>query len=93
MTGDTFFQNTTASDWTIQHNVYYNYAGGQVVTAGNMAGDSKPDRRKSAAQRLVLPDRQHQPRPQFGYRLPSIVGGWGPAGFVIPQTGIAPSDL
>ena len=38
-----FFENSgNAGSYTIDDNIYYNYAGGQVKTSGTMVGDSNP---------------------------------------------------
>ncbi len=86
-----FFENSgNASDYTIDDNVYYNYGGGQMLTNGPVASDANPTIENpdvSGSDYLVA---SASPAVALGWT--SIVGGWGPAGFVIPATGVAPSD-
>jgi hypothetical protein len=72
------------SDFLIRHNVYFNYAGGQVRTDGRIAGDSNPiieDPRLSGWTYAIA-----RSSPVFSgpVNFPVIAGGWGPPGYVIP---------
>jgi hypothetical protein len=77
-----------SSEFTIADNAYLNTAGGQVLTNGNVAGDSSPQFYTAAQLHIsgylytVASDSAALKAP---VGLTPIVGGWGPAGFVIPQ--------
>ena len=90
--GFTFFENggQPASDFTIENNLYYNYAGGRVDTSGNVASDASP----IIANPLLSSTYQLSSNsPAFrSLNFTPIVGGWGPPGFVIPQARTAPSS-
>lgn len=91
VTGLSFYSNTSASDWTIANNVYYNSAGGHVNVRGNLASDAHP---------LIQNPRLTGWRYQIEGESPvfsllsfhPIAGGWGPPGFVIPAKALSPSD-
>lgn len=86
-TGFAYFQNIgSGSNYTIRHNVYWNYAsGGSVFTNGVLAGDSEPIfKNPQVSGPTYTVDRRssvYSPPVNFA----PIVGGWGPPGFVIPQ--------
>jgi Ca-dependent carbohydrate-binding module xylan-binding/Right handed beta helix region len=91
-TGFTFFENSPSSDFTIANNLYFNDAGGQVRTDGPTTSDSNPI---LGNPEISGPTYQiASGSPVFGspVNFASIVGGWGPPGFVIPQTGTVSSD-
>jgi hypothetical protein len=74
----------------IANNVYYNYGGGAVATAGNLIGDVNP--------RIIDPQisgrsyRIAAGSPVFGaVKFRAVAGGWGPPGFVVPH-GTTPSN-
>ena len=80
----------------LQHNVYYNYYGGSSVInsggSGGVNGDSNPiteDPKIFGWTYTVAPA-----SPVFNsiVNWTAIPGGWGPPGFVIPQTGTKPSS-
>jgi len=79
---------------TVAHNDYWNYAGGTMSTSGsNGINDSSPlsvDPQISGWNYTIAPG-----SPVFtnAVAFPPIVGGWGPPGFVIPQTGTTPSPV
>ena len=76
---------------TIQNNVYYNYAGGQVRTDGNRLSDSHPIFENPQISGWTYRIADDSPVFHSPVNLQPIVGGWGPPGFVIPRTGTAPS--
>jgi hypothetical protein len=77
-----------ASDYTIQGNDYFNYAGGSINTSGVVAGDIDPlnmdpqisgSNYSIAAGSSVLGSLMN---------FAPITGGWGPPGFVVAQSAI-----
>jgi hypothetical protein len=77
---------------TITHNMYFNYGNGSFRTNGNGFGDASPvtdqDPLISGWTYSLAPD---SPAFRTPVNFPAIVGGWGPPGYVIPQSGTAPS--
>jgi len=77
----------------IANNDYYNYGGGAAGSSGSRASDVNPS--------FVNPQMSgylytlNATSPVFGgaVSFPRIVGGWGPTGFIIPQTGATPSSM
>lgn len=92
----TYFQGsdsaTVASDFTIENNLYYNYAGGQVSTSGNVASDTNPIIANPGLTGWAYQLASNSPAYSSPVSFTPIVGGWGPAGFVMPQDGAAASD-
>jgi len=90
-TGYTYFENSAASNFTIQNNIYHNYAGGQVRTDGATASDGNPifENPKLGSWTYVLAS--DSPAYASPVNFQPIVGGWGPPGFVIPE-GTRPSS-
>jgi hypothetical protein len=80
------------SSWlTISHNLYYNYGGGTADSQGNVISDSNPmfaNPQISGLNYLIASG-----SPVFAsMNFQPIVGGWGPTGYVISQSGVAPSS-
>jgi hypothetical protein len=86
-----FYQNNPApvSDFTISHDLYWNYApGGSVFyngVNGTRAGDTNPvtgiNPEITGSTYSIA-----QGSPVFNaLNFPAIVGGWGPPGFIIPS--------
>jgi hypothetical protein len=80
-----------ASWFTIDHNLYWNYAaGGSVFTNGTLVGDAHPvtgvNPQISGPTYTVAGG-----SPVFGnpVNFAGIVGGWGPSGFVVPNDGLS----
>jgi hypothetical protein len=77
----------------IQDNAYQNYGGGSISTQGNIVNDANPvlvNPQVSGPAYTVASGSSVFGSP---VNFTPIVGGWGPSGFVIPNDGIAPSDL
>jgi hypothetical protein len=83
----------TASHYTIANNLYFNYAGGQTQTNGSIAGDSSPIQANPLLSGWNYQLAANSPALGGAMNFKPIVGGWGPAGFVIAQTGTTPSDV
>jgi len=82
--GHAYSENGTASDYTIQNNIYFNYGGGHAPTTGTVKSDTNPiieNPEISGSTYSIAAG-----SPVFGARVnfTPIVGGWGPPGFVIP---------
>jgi hypothetical protein len=86
--GKAYFQNITpASNYTIQNNEYWNYAsGGQIFTTGSITSDSNPLHQYPQISGWTYQIAQGSPVFSAPINFPSIVGGWGPPGFVIPSS-------
>lgn len=90
--GFTYWQNMPAADFNIQNNVYYNYAGGQVFSNGVVVSDSKPLNEDALLSGWNYQITAGSPVFASPVNFQPIVGGWGPPGFAIPQSGTAPSS-
>jgi len=71
----------------IANNVYFNYGGGAETTTGNIVSDSNPiienPQLSGPAYTMAAGS------PVFSsINFAPIVGGWGPPGFVIPETDV-----
>ena len=78
------FSNAPASWFTVNHNVYWNYAsGGQVFSNGNLTNDANPIVENPQISGPTYTMAQGSPV-YSSMNFSPIVGGWGPAGFVIP---------
>jgi Right handed beta helix region len=76
---------------TITTNDYWNYDGGTIITGGTYS-DANP-----INQNPLLSGWTYAMNPASAVTgppvsFPAIVGGWGPPGYAIPQTGTAPSS-
>jgi hypothetical protein len=94
LNGYSFIQSPdTPSSWyTIQNNDYFNYAGGQIRTDGPVAADSHPTFVNPQLSGWTYAEASGSPVLSSPVNFAGIAGDWGPAGFVIPKTGAAPSD-
>jgi hypothetical protein len=84
------YANVGSSD-VIANNAYWNYGGTSMYYNGSSFGDSSPVYEN--AQLSCWPVTVPGGSPVFNspVSFPGITGHWGPPGFVIPQTGTAPS--
>ena len=87
ISGQTYLQafSYPANMGIIAHNVYFNYGGGAATTTGDVVSDSSPiienPQLSGSAYTMAAGS------PVFSsIDFTPIVGGWGPTGFVIPQT-------
>jgi hypothetical protein len=94
VSGHVYDQNPaiTPSWLTISNNLYHNYGGGSADSRGNLISDSHPvlaDPLISGWTYSIAPESV-----AFGgaLKFKPIVGGWGPPGFVMPRSGVAPSS-
>ncbi|MCL2659121.1 MAG: right-handed parallel beta-helix repeat-containing protein [Acidobacteriaceae bacterium] len=77
---------------TAQNNVFWNFGGGPVNFSGSVtdANPVKKDPQLSGWTYSIAPG---SPVYEAPVKFPRIQGGWGPPGYVIPETGTAPSFL
>ena len=94
LTGYAYFQNLApSSNYTIENNVYWNYAsGGSVFTQGVLAGDRNPIVVDPQISGWTYTIASNSPVYRPPVNFTPILGGWGPAGFVIPRTRTEPSN-
>ena len=89
--GYVYYQNgVPASDFTIQHNLYFNYAsGGSVFSNGLIVGDGSPINANPQISGSTYKIAAGSPAFSGPVNFAPIVGGWGPAGFTIPASAAA----
>jgi hypothetical protein len=77
---------------TVKNNLYWNYGGGPVNFSGSVtdANPVKKDPQLSGWTYNIAPG---SPAYDAPVNFPHIQGGWGPPGYVLPQTGTPPSFL
>jgi hypothetical protein len=94
VSGHVYGQNpATNSRWlTISNNLYYNYGGGAADSHGNMIGDANPIFANPQISGWHYSVASGSPVFSNALKFKPIAGGWGPPGFVIPQSGVAPSS-
>ena len=93
-TGDVYFLNYSpgTTDYpTVQDNVYWNYYSGGSIPYGGTIGDSAPIVEAPQLSGWTYNIAAGSPVFNSPVDFPTIVGSWGPPGYVIPQTGTAPS--
>ena len=85
---------TINSGWlTISNNLYYNYGGGAADSQGNLISDANPIYANPQISGWSYSIASGSPVFSRAMNFKPIVGGRGPAGgFVIPQSGVAPSS-
>jgi hypothetical protein len=74
----------------VRNNVYYNYVGGSTFTNGNSFGDSAPIFANPDIAGWTYAIAAGSPVFNAPVNFPQIPGGWGPPGFILPQTGTPP---
>jgi hypothetical protein len=100
VTGHACFESTPAlgqdpmgSSYTIQSNAYWNYAsGGSVWSNGTVTSDSRRITKDPQLSGWTYEIAGGSPVISLAVNFAAIVGGRGPPGYVIPQTGTAPSS-
>jgi len=90
--------NTAPCQMTIGPNAYFNFAGSSVNASGGLGSDSNPVNANpnfTCGWEYTLPSNSPVYSSPPGFRAQpagwGTAGFWGPPGFVIPQTGTAPS--
>jgi hypothetical protein len=78
---------------TIKNNAYFNYVGTTTASAGTggAGSDSNPTYVNPGVSCWAPTLAAGSPVTNAPVSFPGIAGGWGPPGFVLPQTGTAPS--
>ena len=96
--GNGYVCNTSPCQMTIGPNAYFNYVGSSVSTSGSLGSDSTPvsaNPNFTCGWVYTLPSNSpvYTSPPAFPTQPAGwgTAGFWGPPGFTIPRTGIAPS--
>jgi hypothetical protein len=79
---------------TIRNNVYFNYGGGAAATSANGTGngDTNPVTEDPQISGWSYAIAAQSPVYAAPVSFPPIKAGWGPPGYVLPQSGTAPSS-
>ncbi len=80
-----------AGSYTITNNAYWNYGSGSIYTNGSVKNDANPTTEDPQLSCWAVQVLAGSPVFNSPVSFPDITGGWGPPGFVVPQTGTAPS--
>jgi hypothetical protein len=83
--------NAIGTNVTIANNIYHNYVGSDPLSTGNSLGDSNPIHEDPGLSGWTYTLSASSPARNSPVNFTDIPGGWGPPGFVIPQTGTPPS--
>jgi hypothetical protein len=85
--------NSPPNPMTISNNAYYNYVGSSINSSGTGGAGSDVDPVYENPQLSGWTYNIANVSPVFNSPVvfPGIMGGWGPPGFAIPQTGTPPS--
>jgi hypothetical protein len=89
-----WFSAGTPYPMVVSNNAYFNYNGSTIVTTGNMGpagGDYSPVYVNPQLTCWAPKIAAGSPALSAPVSFPGIIGGWGPPGFVMPQTGTPPS--
>lgn len=76
---------------TIANNAYHNY-GGAAVSSGGDYGDANPVSEDPEISGWTYDIAAASPVFDSPVKFPALVGGWGPPGYVIPETGTPPAS-
>jgi hypothetical protein len=90
--GYSYFNPAPASWTAIDDNMYFNYAGGNVRTDGDNASDSNPTIEDPEVSGWTYQLAAGSAAFGAPVKFPPIVGGWGPPGFAVPESGTPPSS-
>jgi Right handed beta helix region len=89
--GTGYSDNGTPTQPTIKNNAYFNYAGSSVDSSGPNGSDSNPTYENPGITCWDPSISSSSPVYDSPVSFKKLVGGWGPPGFVLPQTGTPPS--
>jgi hypothetical protein len=89
--GTGYSDNGTPTAPTIKNNAYYNYVGTQVDSSGSNGSDANPTYENPGISCWDPTIATSSPVYDTPVSFTKLVGGWGPPGFVLPQTGTPPS--
>jgi hypothetical protein len=89
--GTGYSDSGTPTPPTIKDNAYYNYVGTSVDSSGPSGSDANPTYEDPGISCWDPTIVGTSPVFTAPVSFKPIVGGWGPPGFVLPQTGTAPS--
>lgn len=89
--GTGYSDGSTPTALTIKNNAYYNYVGTAVDSSGSNGSDANPTYENPGISCWDPTIAASSPVFNAPVSFPKLVGGWGPPGFVMPQTGTPPS--
>jgi hypothetical protein len=89
--GTGYSDGSTPTAPTIKNNAYYNYVGSAVDSSGSNGSDANPTYEDPSISCWDPTIAGSSPAYAAPVSFPKLVGGWGPPGFVMPQTGTPPS--
>ena len=89
--GSGYTDNGTPTAPVIKDNAYFNYAGSTVNSSGSNGSDTNPTYENPGISCWAPGISSSSPVFDAPVNFTALVGGWGPPGFVLPQTGTAPS--
>lgn len=76
---------------TIANNDYYNYGGASISPGSGSYGDTAPASVNPQLSGWAYTMSATSPVLAAPVHFPKLVGGWGPPGYVLPESGTAPS--
>jgi hypothetical protein len=85
--GTGYSDGSTPTAPTIKDNAYYNYVGSSVDSSGSNGSDANPTYEDPGISCWDPTIAGGSPVFNVPVSFPKLVGGWGPPGFVLPQTG------
>ncbi len=89
--GTGYSDGGTPTPPTIENNAYYNYVGTTVDSSGTNGSDTNPTYEDPGISCWDPTIPATSPVYAAPVSFTKLVGGWGPPGFVLPQTGTPPS--
>ncbi len=89
--GTGYSDSGTPTPPTIKNNAYYNYVGTTVDSSGSNGSDANPTYENPGLSCWDPTIATSSPVFAAPVSFKKLVGGWGPPGFVLPQTGTPPS--
>jgi parallel beta-helix repeat protein len=89
--GAGYTDNGTPTPPTIKNNAYFNYVGSTIDSSGSSGSDAKPTYENPGISCWDPSISSTSPVYGSPVSFKKLVGGWGPPGFVLPQTGTPPS--
>jgi parallel beta helix pectate lyase-like protein len=89
--GTGYSDNGTPTAPTIKNNAYFNYVGTTIDSSGSNGSDANPTYENPGISCWDPTISATSPVYDSPVSFTKLVGGWGPPGFVLPQTGTPPS--
>jgi hypothetical protein len=89
--GTGYSDNGTPTPPTIKNNAYFNYVGSTIDSSGSNGSDANPTYENPGISCWDPSISSSSPVYNSPVSFTKLVGGWGPPGFILPQTGTPPS--